>query len=114
MSLAAGPALAAAASVTAAAGAAIEGRDGLAASTLVAGLGAGAVGFYDDTVGSRPEHSAKGFRGHVGALRDGRVTSGLVKVVGVGATGLVASAILPSRRRRGRLDSVGRLRSVAE
>ena len=103
VSLAAGPALAAAASVTAAVGAAIEGRSGLATSTLVAGLGAGAVGFYDDTVGSRPEHTAKGFRGHVGALRDGRVTSGLVKVVGVGAAGLAASAILPSRRRRGPL-----------
>ncbi len=110
VSLAAGPALAAVTSVTAAAGAAIDGRSGLAASTLVAGLGAGAVGFYDDMVGSRPEHTAKGFRGHVGALRDGRVTSGLVKVIGVGATGLAASAILPSRRRRGPLGSDGRLR----
>jgi len=99
VSLAAGPALAVAASVAAGAGAAIEGRGGLAASSIVAGLGAGAVGLYDDVVGARPDQrTAKGFRGHLAALREGRVTSGLVKVAGVGLAGLVASALLPSRR----------------
>ncbi|NUR29723.1 MAG: hypothetical protein HOV83_28390, partial [Catenulispora sp.] len=72
VSLAGGPALAVSAAVTSAAGAA-EGR--AAAAALVAGLGSGAVGLYDDVVGQRPEHQAKGFRGHLGALREGRVTS---------------------------------------
>jgi UDP-N-acetylmuramyl pentapeptide phosphotransferase/UDP-N-acetylglucosamine-1-phosphate transferase len=111
VTLAAGPALAVAASVTAAAGAALEGRPGLAASTVVAGLGAGAVGLYDDVVGARPDQrTAKGFRGHLAALREGRVTSGLVKVAGVGLAGLVASALLPSRKARG---PVGRAAEIA-
>ncbi|MGQ5264905.1 hypothetical protein ACTWLT_29555 [Micromonospora sp. ZYX-F-536] len=92
VTLAAGPALAAGAAAAGAFGATSAASGGAA---LVAGLGAGGVGLYDDVVGGRPEQkAAKGFAGHLAALREGRVTAGLVKVVGVGAAGLGAAALL--------------------
>lgn len=91
VNLVAGPAVAAAATVTAAAGAS---RPASSAAALLAGAGSGAVGLYDDLVGGRPEHRAKGFHGHLAALRQGRITSGAVKIFGVGAAGFGAAVLL--------------------
>lgn len=103
VSLAGGPALAAGASAGCAVGALLQRNPRLAAAGLIAGLGAGAIGRYDDVAGARPDRpQPRGFAGHFGALRRGTVTSGLVKIVGVGAAGLLAAAVMP-RRGRGRL-----------
>ncbi|MFJ8834368.1 hypothetical protein [Micromonospora aurantiaca] len=97
VTLAAGPALAVGAATGAALGA---GSAPAGAAALVAGLGAGAVGLYDDVVGARPEQkAAKGFAGHLAALREGQVTAGMVKVAGVGVAGLGAAALLAVDRR---------------
>jgi UDP-N-acetylmuramyl pentapeptide phosphotransferase/UDP-N-acetylglucosamine-1-phosphate transferase len=59
-------------------------------AAVVAALGAGAVGAYDDVA---PGEHAKGLRGHATALRQGRVTGGSVKVVGIGAAGLLSARL---------------------
>jgi len=57
---------------------------------VVAVLGSGAFGALDDLAG---DGASKGLKGHLGAAARGRVTTGLVKVAGIGATGLVAAAL---------------------
>ena len=61
-----------------------------AAAMAVAGAGAAAFGAYDDLVGSGDR---RGFRGHVGALRHGEVTTGTVKLGGIGVTGIVSAVL---------------------
>jgi UDP-N-acetylmuramyl pentapeptide phosphotransferase/UDP-N-acetylglucosamine-1-phosphate transferase len=58
-------------------------------------LAAGVCGAYDDVVGAGDPR--RGFRAHLGALRDGEVTSGAVKLFGISAAGLVAGALLKER-----------------
>src|SRR5690606_25999741 len=119
VSLTGGPAVATAATVTAAAGAPTPAA---AVAALVAGLGAGGVGLYDDLAGQRPGRPvAKGFHGHLSALRRGRVTSGVVKIVGAVAAGAVATALLgthPGRpaggRVRGTVPGGGRVRAAVD
>jgi hypothetical protein len=61
------------------------------AALAVAGTGSAAFGGYDDLAGSG---SRRGFRGHLGALAQGEVTTGAVKLGGIGATGLVSAGLL--------------------
>ncbi|MFJ1892772.1 MULTISPECIES: hypothetical protein [unclassified Streptomyces] len=64
-------------------------------AALLAVLAAGGCGAYDDLVGA--DDPRRGFRAHLGALRDGEVTSGAVKLLGIGGAGLVAGALVGER-----------------
>ncbi|BDH04531.1 hypothetical protein [Streptomyces seoulensis] len=82
----AGPASAAA---TALAAARVHPAAGLAV------LAAGACGAYDDVAGA--DDPRRGLRAHLGALREGEVTSGAVKLFGISAAALAAGALLKER-----------------
>jgi UDP-GlcNAc:undecaprenyl-phosphate/decaprenyl-phosphate GlcNAc-1-phosphate transferase len=84
-----GPAVAAGAALAAAASPGLPGRT--RAALLAAATGAAAFGGYDDLAGSGDR---RGFRGHLGALAHGELTTGAAKLGGIGATGLTASALL--------------------
>lgn len=60
-------------------------------------LGAGTIGAYDDLCEAGSDPSSKGIRGHLRAARQGRVTSGAVKVAGLSAVGLLAAAPISRR-----------------
>ncbi|WP_443061031.1 hypothetical protein [Streptomyces sp. NBC_00464] len=60
------------------------------AVTAAAGCGA-----YDDLAAA--DDPRRGFRAHLTALRHGEVTSGTVKLLGIGAAGLAVGALLANR-----------------
>ncbi len=74
-----------------AAGDVIAAWDGLTAGTLIAVLGFCLLGLFDDVAGMG---QSGGFRGHVAALRDGEVTSGMIKLLGGAAVGLLTVSVL--------------------
>ncbi|NUW41600.1 hypothetical protein [Nonomuraea rhodomycinica] len=84
-----GPAFVAGAAAATALAPGLPARARIAA--LLAGGGSGALGAYDDLYGTT---SSKGFKGHLSALARGEVTSGAVKILGIGATGLGAAALV--------------------
>lgn len=63
----------------------------VAAATLVVVVSAGTVGLYDDLYG---DAATKGFRGHLRALRRGRVSSGLAKLAVICLAAVAAAAVL--------------------
>ncbi len=94
ISLLEGPAVAAGL----AAGSLAAGQGSGRAAGFVATVGAGAFGLVDDLAEDASTRT-KGLKGHLGALREGRLTTGGLKVLGIGGSALVAAAI--GTRRRG-------------
>ncbi|QDC26571.1 hypothetical protein FE374_06940 [Georgenia yuyongxinii] len=70
-----------------------------AAAVLAASAGA-AMGLLDDLT-EDATGAAKGLRGHLGALRQGHVTTGALKILGIGAGALAAAAVATPRRTSG-------------
>ena len=71
----------------------------LRAAAVGAAAGAGAFGVYDDLYGNGDR---RGMRGHLAALAKGELTTGGVKILGIGGVGLVAGALV----RRGPNDTI--------
>ena len=65
-----------------------------APGALAVGASGAALGLYDDLYG---DSHARGLVGHLRALRDGRLTTGMVKLVGMAGVGLLAG--MTQRRR---------------
>jgi UDP-N-acetylmuramyl pentapeptide phosphotransferase/UDP-N-acetylglucosamine-1-phosphate transferase len=81
-----------------------------AAALTCATAGGAAFGLVDD-LHEDDDRPSKGLRGHLGALSHGRLTTGGLKVLGIGATSLVAAALAtgwppPARRSRWAADVV--------
>jgi UDP-N-acetylmuramyl pentapeptide phosphotransferase/UDP-N-acetylglucosamine-1-phosphate transferase len=66
-----------------------------AGTAAIVALSAGVLGALDDLVGGAAD---KGLKGHLRALARGEVTTGAVKIVGLGLTGLLGAALVDSRR----------------
>ena len=90
VSLLGGPAVAAGVLVGGLVGAP-SARDG--AALAVATTSATAFGLVDDLTEDREGTVRKGLRGHLGALARGEVTTGGLKVLGIGAGALLAAAL---------------------
>jgi len=58
---------------------------------VVAGLGAAAFGALDDLAG---DSASKGLRGHLAAAGRGELTTGAIKIVGLGVSGLLAGRMV--------------------
>jgi hypothetical protein len=65
---------------------------------VLAAVSSAGLGALDDLAG---DSSSKGLRGHLGALARGEVTTGAVKILGLGATGLVSAALIDGGTRAG-------------
>jgi hypothetical protein len=99
VSLVLGPAVA----IGGLAGLVAGGASGRRGSALGLVAGTAVVGLYDDLYGDR---HARGLRGHLRALREGRLTTGLVKLGGLASAAALASAAEGRRGASMALDTV--------
>lgn len=99
VSLRGGVAMAGAAVASAAVASAFSDQPRAALGGLVASLGGGLAGYIDDVDQGAHDGGkvAKGLKGHLGALAHGQVTTGVIKIAGIGASALAASALVGSK-----------------
>ena len=99
VSLRGGVAMAGAAVASAAVASALRDQPRAALGGVVASLGGGLAGYIDDVDQGAHDGGkvAKGLKGHLGALAHGQVTTGVIKIAGIGASALAASALVGSK-----------------
>ena len=91
--------MAGAAVASAAVASALSDQPRAALGGVVASLGGGLAGYIDDVDQGAHDGGkvAKGLKGHLGALAHGQVTTGVIKIAGIGASALAASALVGSK-----------------
>lgn len=99
VSLRGGVAMAGAAVASAAVASALSDQPRAALGGVVASLGGAVAGYIDDVDQGAHDGGkvAKGLKGHLGALAHGQVTTGVIKIAGIGASALAASALVGSK-----------------
>ena len=99
VSLRGGVAMAGAAVASAAVASVLSDQPPAALGGVVASLGGGLAGYIDDVDQGAHDGGkvAKGLKGHLGALAHGQVTTGVIKIAGIGASALAASALVGSK-----------------
>ena len=99
VSLRGGVAMAGASVASAAVASALSDQPSAALGGVVASLGGGLAGYIDDVDQGAHDGGkvAKGLKGHLGALAHGQVTTGVIKIAGIGASALAASALVGSK-----------------
>lgn len=83
---------------TLAGAASVGGAPALAGAVAV--TAAGGLGALDDLTEREQDRGTKGLRGHLGALAEGTVTTGAIKLLGITAASLLAGTVLADARRR--------------
>lgn len=99
VSLRGGVAMAGASVASAAVASVLSDQPRAALGGAVAALGGGVAGYIDDVDQGAHDGGkvAKGLKGHLGALAHGQVTTGVIKIAGIGASALAASALVGSK-----------------
>ena len=99
VSLRGGVAMAGASVASAAVASVLSDQPRAALGGVVASLGGGLAGYIDDVDQGAHDGGkvAKGLKGHLGALAHGQVTTGVIKIAGIGASALAASALVGSK-----------------